>query len=244
MPPLILASIFALAALLHGAAGIGFPLVLTAILSLSLSMKETVVLSALPILLVNLISMFSGGALLPILRRYAPLAAAATLGSFAGVKLLLILPSAWLQCLLSLLIALYIFCARRNIVLAMPNTLSFTLVYGLFAGIIGGATNAMSSVLMMYLLALSQDKNEIAQAANLCFGLAKIVQIALLWHEIITLPHIAATLLLPTLAAVAALLCGIRLRKRMPFALFRRLSLGILALLALMMFGKSLAHLL
>ena len=45
------------------------------------------------------------------------------------------------------------------------------------------------------------------------------------------------------LTAIAALLCGIRLRKRMPFALFRRLSLGILALLALMMFGKSLAHL-
>ena len=55
MSAALLTLVFALAALLHGIAGIGFPLVLTSVLSLQMGMKEAVVLTAIPILLVNII---------------------------------------------------------------------------------------------------------------------------------------------------------------------------------------------
>ena len=84
-----LALVFAGAALLHGMVGIGFTLIPTAILALNMGMQEAVVLTVLPMLLINSISVLTGGAVWPILRRYTLLALSSVAGSFIGVKLLL-----------------------------------------------------------------------------------------------------------------------------------------------------------
>ena len=238
-----LALVFAAAALLHGMVGIGFTLIPTSVLALSMSMKEAVALTVLPMLLINSISVFTGGAVWPILRRYTLLAVSSIIGSFIGVKLLLMVPSAWLQLALALLIALYVILALRPKPFRLPESKSLTAVFGLAAGIVGGATNAMSAVLMMYLLAKSRDKNEIAEAANLCFALAKVVQVMMLWPLLRQMDIPASLLLWPSMVAVAVLLLGVWLRKRIPFQRFRQLSLLILALLALMMLYKSLGSL-
>ena len=235
----LLIIVFALAALLHGIAGIGFPLVLTSVLSLQMGMKETVVLTAIPILFINLISMVSGSAVQVVIRKYAVLAISSVIGSLIGVKLLLIVPSAWLQFMLALLVGFYVVSALCQIRFALPDGVWISGLFGLLAGIVGGATNAMSSVLMMYLLAKSSDKNEIAQAANLCFALAKVVQIALLWTTLQQVDNVFGLLALPTLIAIVALFAGVWLRRFIPFAQFRYLSLTILTVLAMMMFYKS-----
>lgn len=238
-----LALVFAGAALLHGMVGIGFTLIPTAILALNMGMQEAVVLTVLPMLLINSISVLTGGAVWPILRRYTLLALSSIAGSFIGVKLLLMVPSAWLQLALALLIVLYVSLALRQSNFRLPENRSLTVAFGLAAGIVGGATNAMSSVLMMYLLAQSRDKNEIAQAANLCFALAKVVQVIMLWPLLRQMDIAASLLLWPSMVAVAALLAGVWLRKHIPFQRFRQLSLLILSLLALMMLYKSLGNL-
>ena len=102
----------------------------------------------------------------------------------------------------------------------------------------------MSSILMMYLLAQSQDKDEIAQAGNLCFALGKLAQLWMLWPLLVTMEIPVSLLVWPSAAAVAALLAGVWLRRRIPFYRFRQLSLLILSLLALMMVYKSLTSLL
>lgn len=241
MSAALLTLVFALAALLHGIAGIGFPLVLTSVLSLQMGMKEAVVLTAIPILLVNIISMVSGSAVKPVLQKYVLLAISSVLGSLIGVKLLLIVPSAWLQFVLALLVGFYVVSAGRQMRFTIPDGRGITSFFGLLAGIVGGATNAMSSVLMMYLLAKSHDKNEIAQAANLCFALAKVVQIVLLWSQLQQLNHVVW--IVPTCAAIVALWVGVWLRRWIPFQQFRWLSLTILAVLASMMFYKSISSL-
>ena len=85
MSAALLTLVFALAALLHGIAGIGFPLVLTSVLSLQMGMKEAVVLTAIPILLVNIISMVSGSAVKPVLQKYVLLAISSVLEAIAFV---------------------------------------------------------------------------------------------------------------------------------------------------------------
>lgn len=237
----LLIAVFSFAALFHGMTGIGFTLIPTAILSMQIGMRETVLLTAFPMLMVNFFSVTAGGPVMPVLRRYWLLALAGLAGSAAGVKLLLLVPSAWLQLALAALIGFYVFLSAGGRVPKLPEHPAAVAAVGFAAGIAGGAANAMSSVLLMYLLARSSDKNEIAQAGNLCFTLTKLVQIAMLWPM---LRHTDFSLLVwPSAAALVCLLAGIRLRKHIPFRQFRYLSLGILSLLALMMAYRSITGL-
>ena len=91
------------AALLHGISGLGFPLLLTAILATFMPMKVAVAISLWPTLLLNVLSIASAGwrQTANILRRYARLAASSVLGSFVGMALLVHLPQAWFQVLLA-----------------------------------------------------------------------------------------------------------------------------------------------
>ena len=240
----LLTLVLAGAALLHGMVGIGVTLIPTAILAMSMDMQAAVVLTLIPMLLINLLSLVSGGSIWPVLRRYSVLAVCSVIGSFIGVKLLLWLPQAWLQLGLAAVMTLYVMTAWRQVRLTLPKHLAVGALFGLAGGIIGGATNAMSSILMMYLLAQSQDKDEIAQAGNLCFALGKLAQLWMLWPLLVAMEIPVPLLVWPSAAAVAALLAGVWLRRRIPFYRFRQLSLLILSLLALMMVYKSLTSLL
>jgi uncharacterized membrane protein YfcA len=53
------------------------------------------------------------------------------------------------------------------------------IVFGLSAGIIGGLTNVMASILIIYSLESKHSKKEIIQSTNLCFLFGKIIQIIL-----------------------------------------------------------------
>ncbi len=227
------------AALLHGITGIGITLIPTAVLAMRMDMTAAVTLTLLPMLLINLLSITIGGPVWPVLRRYSLLAVTSVAGSLIGVQLLLWLPSSWLKLALAALIGAYVLMAWRQIRLTLPHHPLFTALFGLAGGVVGGATNAMSSVLLMYLLARSENKNEIAQAGNLCFALSKLVQLLVLWPLLRQAAIPLPLLLWPSLAAAIALVAGIWLRRRIPFAHFRQLSLLILSLLALMMVWQS-----
>lgn len=157
----LLTAVFSFAALFHGMTGISLTLVPTTVLSMQISVRETVLLTALPMLLVNFSSVAAGG---PVLRRYWLLVLAGLVGSAAGVKLLLVLPSARLQLTLAVLIGFYVFLAAGGRVPKLPENPAAVTAVGFTAGVAGGAANAMSSILLMYLLARSSDKNEIVQA--------------------------------------------------------------------------------
>jgi len=240
----LLLGIFALAAVLHGMVGIGFPLITTAALALVMPLPQAVALTLLPTLLLNMGSLLPPHSLPAVIRRYAPLALASVAGSLLGVYLLLILPAAWLQLALALATGFYVLSSLRRDLPALPQGLPATLLLGLLAGVVGGATNAMSSILMMVLLAQSRDRHEIAQAANLCFALSKLVQLLVLWPVLQQLPLGWDMIGLLCLAAVIGLLAGLALRQRMAFGHFRLLCLLVLSVLALLMGWRGLQGLL
>lgn len=235
-----LALIFAAAALMHGMVGIGVTLIPTAVLALEMEMKQVLALTMLPMLAINAISVISGSPVKPILKRYTVLAFACVAGSYAGTKLLLVLPSVWLQLFLVVLIGAYMMQAIRGVRLKLSDHPSVAVVFGFLAGVAGGAANAMSSVLLMYLLARSNDKNEISQAGNLCFALTKMVQIIVLWPLFRQMQVSGTALITATVTALVALRVGVWLRQKISFHQFRKMSLTILAVLALMMLYKSL----
>ncbi len=255
---LIIIILFAIASILHGISGIGVTLVTTTGLASLYPFQTAIIFSLFPSLALNAMTWLIGNGTIRhnfvyYLRNYWLLAVMSLLGSVIGAKLILWMDSAYLQIMLSIVIAFYVikslfssgwfsnvrFASRSGKVpskkvIKLPATKPVLIATGLIAGIVGGATNAMSSVLMMYLLSMSNDKDTIAKVGNMCYLLGKLAQIFVLYQPIKALSTgewgLIAVL---TLVSMVFLLMGIRLRKYLPQHRFRQLILVILTILGL-----------
>ncbi|WP_440454028.1 TSUP family transporter [Psychrobacter sp. ASPA161_9] len=237
---LLLIVIFALASLLHGISGLGVTLVTTTALASMYPLPHAIVLVIFPSLLLNAMTWLAGGGrsiwqnFIYYGRRYWLLALTSLLGSILGAKLLLWVDSAYILLVLAAVIGFYVISALLGKQIRLPDTKPVLIIVGFSAGVIGGATNAMSTILIMYLLSASNDKNTIAKVGNMCYFLGKIAQIIVLREPIMALSGSEWQLItLLSVLSIASLLVGIRLRRYLPQARFRQLILLILTLLGI-----------
>ena len=178
---IIFSIIVFISSLVHGTIGFGFPMIATPLLAMVTDMKTAIICIAIPTLLINLISIFSEGDFLQALKRFFPLAILAMIGSAIGTQILIYSSSEFFKLLLAFSIFLYLFIQKFKIQMNWikeKKKLSM-IVFGLSAGIIGGLTNVMASILIIYSLELKHSKKEIIQSSNLCFLFGKIIQIVL-----------------------------------------------------------------
>ncbi len=236
--PLSLIAIFIIAGFLHGISGLGFPLVTTAALVSVYPLPHVIILVLFPTMAMNLISWLAGGGkslkqnAIYYLRHYWLLALTALAGSLFGARLLTWLNPAYLMLMLAMVIWFYVGTALLGRRIHLPQTRPVLIAVGLIAGMVGGATNAMSPILLMYLLSASDDKNTIAKVGNLCYLIGKVAQIIVLHRPILALStHDWAFIFSLTAVSIVALIGGIRLRRHLPQARFRQLILAILTLL-------------
>lgn len=235
---LLLMAVFALASLLHGISGIGVTLVTTTALASMYPLPHAIVLVIFPSLLLNAMTWLTGGGrsiwqnFTYYGKRYWLLALTSLLGSILGAQLLLWVDSAYILLVLAAVIAFYVSSTLLGKQIRLPNTKPVLIIIGLSAGIIGGATNAMSTILMMYLLSANKDKNTIAKVGNMCYLLGKVAQIIVLREPIMALSSSEWQLItLLSVMSIVVLLVGIRLRRYLPQARFRQLILLILTVL-------------
>ncbi len=169
------------------------PMMSTAVLSSAYPLSIAVTLVILPCLLLNLIMLNADPAHSLLnsigyyIKRYWPLMLSSLVGSVLGVKLLLWLNEAYLKLLLGLVIIFYVLDQLRARPLQVSPHISSMLCFGLLAGIIGGATNAMAPFLMMYLMSCQLSKTDIVIISNLNFIAGKLIQLVLLFPILITL---------------------------------------------------------
>ena len=237
---LLLIAVFALASLLHGISGLGVTLVTTTALASMYPLPHAIVLVIFPSLLLNAMTWLVGGGrtiwenFIYYGRRYWLLALTSLLGSMLGAKLLLWVDSAYILLVLAAVIGFYVISSLLGKQIRLPATKPILILVGFSAGVIGGATNAMSTILMMYLLSASNDKHTIAKVGNMCYFLGKIAQIIVLREPIMALSSGEWQLIaLLSVMSITALLVGIRLRRYLPQARFRQLILLILTMLGL-----------
>ena len=237
---LLLIAIFALASLLHGISGLGVTLVTTTALASMYPLPHAIVLVIFPSLLLNAMTWLAGGGrtiwqnFTYYGRRYWLLALTSLLGSILGAKLLLWVDSAYILLVLAAVIGFYVSSSLLGKQIQLLNTKAVLILVGFSAGIIGGATNAMSTILMMYLLSASDDKNTIAKVGNMCYFLGKIAQIIILREPIMALSSGEWQMItFLSVLSIVALLVGIRLRRYLPQARFRQLILLILTVLGI-----------
>lgn len=228
----------ALAALLHGLSGFGFPMLSTAVLSTQYSLNLAVTLVILPCLMLNLLMLNSDSehGLLQSIRHYLklywPLILSSLLGSLLGVQLLLWLNEGYLKLLLGLVILFYVLDQLRDKPFkTSPHVLSM-LCFGLLAGVVGGATNAMAPFLMMYLLSCQLSKTDIVIISNLNFIASKLIQLLLLFPILVQIsPQQQSMLLGITIFALFGVWIGSKIRHRLSQHHFKLLILGLLMVL-------------
>lgn len=237
--------IFAFASVLHGLTGMGFPMIGTVALAFLLPLPVAIAIVAFPTFIMNSLIVFAKNQqknlwdeLRFIGRKYWILAISSVIGSILGVKLLFILPVAYLNILMATITLYYAingYLSQKGLIKAVsvPTGQVSMAVFGGLSGLIGGATNAMSPILLMYLFAKTDDKNEIAKASNICYLLAKMVQIYLLKDQILQFnPQEWQLLIAISVVSIMFLFVGIYLRNRVSQQLFKNVIYFVLLALA------------
>ncbi|OED42265.1 hypothetical protein AB833_06320 [Chromatiales bacterium (ex Bugula neritina AB1)] len=228
----------------HGALGLGFPMIATPIIAIFLDVKLAIFITALPTAAVNLASVWSGSPSSTTLRKYSPLAGASLAGAVIGSIVLATSDANPFRLLLALLILFFLWTSHQQRwpkAWVLNNGLLAMLLFGVLGGFSAGTTNVAVAVLIVYFLTLEVPRNELVPAMNLCFLLGKLSQIVVfLWIGVIGFGFLASTIPL-TLGALGALFVGQRLGKSIPQERYRRILRIILAVLAVVLLVQFIA---
>jgi len=218
--PALLATIVAiivLAGLAHGTLGFGFPIISTPLVALLADVKTAVLVTVLPNIAVNVISILRGGNWRASIGRYWPLAAWVVAGTLVGSRLLLTVRHEPLQVLLAMMIVVFLLqdrwgrldwsWAKRK-----PHLAAF--VFGGTAGVLSGAVNVALPPLVIYLMTQELTPIVLTQTLNMCFIAGKTVQaLALGISDAMSQRLLYASLPLVPLAA-GAVYAGLRMQRR------------------------------
>ncbi|MDQ2695452.1 MAG: TSUP family transporter [Pseudomonadota bacterium] len=238
----------ALAGLVHGTLGIGFPMVATPLIALGTDVRTAILLTLAPTLAVNILSILRGGRWRESLGRHWPVAVFVLIGSVAGTRLLIGVDPAPFKLLLAAMIGVYLATS------AHPRQEWWGWIgrcrrlaaagFGLAAGLLAGVVNVAVPVLIIYFSELQLAPLALVQILNLCFMAGKIAQAG----TFALTGHLSAAILLWSLPlaamAVAALWAGMALRQRVDAGTYRRwLRRGLLVIAGLLVlqFAAALA---
>lgn len=233
--------IFLIAGLAHGILGLGFPMLATPLLAIMFDMRTAILLTLLPTITVNLISILRGGRWSESIGQHWPLAVMIPLGTVIGTWLLVSVDPSPFRLLLAGIILLQLLNDRlRGIRMDWVRTHTWLAypVFGLAAGFAAGTVNVMVPLLILFALEVGMSKLAMVQVFNLCFLVGKTVQVGVFSVAgLLTLPVLSAALPFSVVAA-AALLIGMRIRDRVQGDTYRRWLHLVLWVMVLSLSGQ------
>lgn len=241
--PLAIATVVAVAAFAHGLIGVGFPLITTPCIALFTDLKTAVLITVLPNILLNVLSILRGGNWRASLARHWRLAAYVLVGSLVGTQLLIGLPAAPLKLALGLMMLVSINLNRLKKLdwSALTRHRLSEAGFGLVAGVLSGTVNVSVPPLAIYFMGMDLSPTATVQVFNLCFIVGKLTQAGTLAaHGQFTLAILWQSALL-TVLAVACLIPGMKIQSRLDPAIYRRwLNHTLLLMAALMLLQVAL----
>jgi hypothetical protein len=177
---LAVAGAAALAAVVKGMLGMGFPPVATPLIATVVGAQTAVVSVAIPGFLQNAAQVWGGRAQLRDVRSLAPLLVTVAVGALAGAYLLTALPVHVVTLLVGIAVIVYAGLALLRIEPVLPKRGVVLLggVVGLVAGVLGGATGIFAPILAVWLAATRLDKERFTAVIALLLFVGQIPQIA------------------------------------------------------------------
>lgn len=238
----IIAAAFFIAGFVKGVSGMGLPTVVMGLLGALLSPLTAASLATIPTFLTNVWQLFTGGALLPMAKRFGVMLFLTFAATLAGTSLIVALDPQVVTTALGAVLALY---AAYGL-LSRPLSLSpawerrLAPISGIMTGAITGATGAAVVPLAPFLQSLNLSKNELVQSLGLSFTISSLaLAIGLAWHGALQF-DVGLMSIAATVPAVVGMIAGQTIRLRISQTLFRRLFLVAIALLGLEMITRPL----
>jgi uncharacterized membrane protein YfcA len=237
--------VVAVAGLAHGTLGFGFPLISMPMIALVTDVQTAVLVSLLPNLAVNLVSVLRGGRWRDSLALHWPVAVYVVVGTVLGTRMLLWADPEPLRLLLALMIVAYLLQSPLRHVHAAwlsRHPRLCAALFGLSAGVLSGTVNVAVPPLVIYFMALGLDALAMTQILNLCFLAGRLTQTMTLGlaHQI-DASSLVATVPLAVLS-LAALWIGLRLQRRIDPAVFRGLLSKTLWVMAAVLAVQVVRH--
>lgn len=171
-------AILLIAAFVHGAFGFGFPLVATPLLVLMMDMRAAVLITLIPTILINLISIATERRWLQALRRFWPIPIFTMVGSLLGTQVLLTVDPEPFRLLLALALIVFLILDRRrgdgpeHVVPAWGLAL-----LGLGMGLMAGLVNVFSPIVVAFALYTRMHPSLMVATFNLSFITSKSGQL-------------------------------------------------------------------
>ncbi len=226
------------AGLVHGTLGLGFPMVATPMLAIPFDVRTAILITLLPTVAVNLVSIWHSRDAVGAASRFLPLIGFALVGSLAGAYLLASVDPDPFRLVLAGLILLYLWnnqSGRLSLRGMSNHTFVAMVIFGLLAGLSGGSTNVMVAILIIFFTSLEVPRATMVPALNGCFLVGKLSQVVVFSIAgLVSLRLLVETAPL-AMAAVMALLVGHRLRERIEIGVYSLILQLLLALMALVL---------
>ena len=226
---LLFLAVSLLAAFVHGAFGFGFPLLSTPLLLLGFDLRTAILLTLVPTVSINLVSILSEHHWRAALRDYWPIPAFTIVGSFLGTQVLLNVDPDPFRFLLAVVLIGYLVSDhlhRSEHLIRVPKW--GMALFGLLLGLLAGVVNIFAPLVVAYALYTRMPVALMVATFNLSFITSKSGQIIGFVSQgafdlgVVKLAVFALPLIL------GALWLGIRVRKRVDMATYRGMLRGSL----------------
>lgn len=226
---LLFVAVSMLAAFVHGAFGFGFPLLATPLLVFGFELQTAILLTLVPTVSINLVSILSEHNWRTALRDYWPIPMFTIIGSFTGTQVLLSVDPAPFRFLLAAVLIGYLVSDhlhRTEHVVRVPKW--GMAVFGMLLGLLAGVVNIFAPLVVAYALYTRMPTALMVATFNLSFITSKSGQIiGFISQGAFDLDVVGlAVLALPLI--LAALWLGIRVRKRVDMETYRGMLRGAL----------------
>jgi uncharacterized membrane protein YfcA len=224
MPDLAVLSVLLLSAFVHGAFGFGFPMVATPLLVLMMDLRAAVLLTLIPTICINLVSILGERHRAEALRLFWPVPTFTIVGSLLGTQLLLSVDPAPFRLLLALVLIAYLLAERLQGVERERAVPKWGLaLLGLGLGLLAGVVNIFAPVIIVFALYTRMRPELMVAAFNLSFLTSKTGQLIGFTLNGALDPAVISQALWALPLILAVLWGGILLRRRMNPAGYRRL---------------------
>lgn len=236
--------IFGLAILLggsvKGALGVGLPLVAVPLLSFVLPSIQAIALMAVPVLMSNIWQASEAGNVRYSLSRFGSLISAQLVTTLLAVRFTLSLSPSGLNTMLavSVLLAVALMAYQPNMRISPKREHIAGAGVGALSGMLGGVSSLTGPVIITYLMALKLPRNQFVGSISIIYLTGSLpLYGAMAWYGRFGIADLVLSVV--ALAPMSlGLILGKSVRQRLNESLFRKILLGFLTMLALLLVFK------
>lgn len=239
---LLVAAIVLAAGVLKGSIGFGAPLVAVPLLAPLVGTRAAIVLVALPLLIANMGVLITRPVDRRAIRRFVPLLATLIPTTFLGGILLARVDIATLTIIVGAVTIAFMGITAVGAQFIVPPRLEtpLSLMVGLVAGVLSGATSAPGPIFSLYLSGLGLEKRAFVYGITILLAVGNVVQVLTYWQQGLYTGNrlLGSVALIP--AILLGQLLGLRIQDRLNPTAFRRVILVVVALAGVNLLARGL----